>query len=283
MGASGSLEIEKLRTRIQDTLSRKMEQLPNLYLSTADFYDSDNRELDTSDVDFYLNYAEEMDGPVLDLCCGTGRIALPLANAGFNVTAVDLSLTMLAVLFKKADNLDSGKKANIKIVHGDMKTISLNTSYKLIIIALRSFQVLQSKNEVEETLENIRRHLDPNGALIINLFKPLDDMKLLEGLEEEKIVKGENGQALYRRFGKNTRIDNKEQMLYCSFEYWPHNSSNKGDVLTERLQIKYYYEQEFRVILEQNGFWVEACYGNYDRCETNQEGAAELIYVCKHK
>ncbi|MCW3116890.1 MAG: Methyltransferase type 12 [Chitinophagaceae bacterium] len=258
-----------------------MEQAPNLYLSTADFYDSDNEELDTSDIDFYLNYAEEMDGPVLDLCCGTGRVALPLATSGYNVTAVDLSLSMLDVLSKKTDNLDSEKEANIKIVHGDMKTISLNTSYKLIIIALRSFQVLQSKMEVEGTLKNIRRHLDPDGSLIINLFKPLEDMTILEGLEEEKIVKEKNGQVLYKRSGKNTKIDTEEQMLYCNFEYRPRNTNNDEVVLTERLQIKYYYEHEFRVILEQNGFFVKACYGNYDRCETYHENATELIYVCK--
>jgi ubiquinone/menaquinone biosynthesis C-methylase UbiE len=259
----------------------KEDQLPNLYLTTADYYDSDNQELGSADIDFYLNFAKVVDGPVLDLCCGTGRLAIPLALNGIEVTAVDFSRSMLEVLHNKLLQMTGSETLNINVVHGDMRNLSLGKTYKLIVIALRSFQVLQTSSEISETFTAIHRHLDSEGLLIIDLFKPLKDMKSLEGLDEEKVVTNSDGKILYTRRGINTKIDTLEKMLYCNFEYRPENCKNEGVVFKEQLQIKYYYKPEFRQILERNKFQVAACYGGFDYCDTNDPNATELLFICQ--
>ena len=72
------------------------------YRLAAKHYDAAyNVKEDLVDRDFYLDLATEYNGPILELGCGTGRITLPLGRQGLDVTGVDASLSMLAVLRKK--------------------------------------------------------------------------------------------------------------------------------------------------------------------------------------
>jgi len=57
----------------------------NTYKTTAKYFDSDNKNLLKDDIDFYIQYANELNGNVLEVGCGTGRIAIPLARASHRV------------------------------------------------------------------------------------------------------------------------------------------------------------------------------------------------------
>jgi len=61
---------------------------------TAEIYDFETaRGWGERDVGFYLGLAAESSGPVLELACGTGRVTLPLARSGVEVTGIDISPT----------------------------------------------------------------------------------------------------------------------------------------------------------------------------------------------
>lgn len=62
----------------------------NLYLNTAQLYDADNREVFSADIPFYLDRAKRLGGKALELACGTGRITIPLAEAGINIWGLDI-------------------------------------------------------------------------------------------------------------------------------------------------------------------------------------------------
>lgn len=251
------------------------KQEPNLYLTTAHYYDSDNEALGTADIEFYSDLAQKIGGPVLDLCCGTGRVALPLAISGLEVTAVDLSEPMLSILHKKAGNI------KVEIVQGDMRTLELNRKFKLIIIALRSFQVLKDDNDIDQTFATLHRHLAPDGILVINLFKPLKDMKSIEGVSEEREVTNSYGNVLYTRYGINYFIDTQNQMVYSDFEYRTATKDLDAPVVREQLKIRYYSENQFYKMLHEHQFKVNACYGDYDQRSTNDERSTELIFICQ--
>ena len=61
----------------------------------ARFYDLD-LTADPGDLDLYLALAGRTGGPILELAVGSGRLAVPLAEAGYDVTGVDLDPAMLA-------------------------------------------------------------------------------------------------------------------------------------------------------------------------------------------
>ena len=66
------------------------------YAPIAEIYDFSYNDF-LEDVDFYDNLARAVDGPILELGVGSGRVAIPLAQAGYEVVGIDNSPTMLAV------------------------------------------------------------------------------------------------------------------------------------------------------------------------------------------
>ena len=72
-----------------------MEVRPNLFQKAAFLYDYDDRDIVKDDIPFYLEYAAKYPGDILELACGTGRVALVLAQNGHQVYGIDLSGSML--------------------------------------------------------------------------------------------------------------------------------------------------------------------------------------------
>jgi SAM-dependent methyltransferase len=86
----------------------------------AEFYDPVYEQLRSKDKDFYIDYARLAKGKILELGCGTGRVLVPIALFGFEVTGVDLSPYMLAKCREKLDNQPLAVKQRAKIIQGDM-------------------------------------------------------------------------------------------------------------------------------------------------------------------
>ncbi|HLP49109.1 MAG TPA: class I SAM-dependent methyltransferase, partial [Candidatus Kapabacteria bacterium] len=92
----------------------------NTYLNDARFYDLDPRELLKTDIPFYLKYAAKIGGDILELACGSGRITIPLAEAGHNVWGLEFSETMLEQFRKKMTHLSKKTSTKIQLIQGDM-------------------------------------------------------------------------------------------------------------------------------------------------------------------
>jgi SAM-dependent methyltransferase len=134
------------------------------------------------ELEFYrelLASAGSLGKDVLEIACGTGRIALQLAMDGIRVTGLDLSTPMLAEARRKS----AGFK-NIAWVQGDMKDFDLGRRFGVIIIPGHSFQSMLTPGDQIACLECIRRHLSPGGLLVIHLDH--QDFTWLAGLLGEK-------------------------------------------------------------------------------------------------
>ncbi|MCH9038335.1 MAG: class I SAM-dependent methyltransferase, partial [Chloroflexi bacterium] len=79
------------------------------------------------DTRFYVEEARKSTGRVLELACGTGRITIPLAQAGINVVGVDLSPSMLAIARKKVAELSEEDAKRVSLVEGDMRSFYVDT------------------------------------------------------------------------------------------------------------------------------------------------------------
>ncbi len=128
------------------------------------------------DVEFYLAMARETRGPVLELGCGNGRVLLPLARAGIQVTGMDLSRPMLGVLAERLARDDEAVRRRATLSYGDMCDFDLGDRFALIIIAFRSFQMLLTPEDEQRCLDCCQRHLDAGGRLVIDIFDPLLDL-----------------------------------------------------------------------------------------------------------
>ena len=138
------------------------------FASVAPFYDLDLEGYD-EDVRWYRELAADTTGAVLELGCGTGRVASALAADGVDVVGVDISAAML--------ELASGRSAGAGAtwVEADLRMLDLERSFGLVLVPLGGLQHMESLDDTIAAFETIQRHLDRDGVAIVDVEAPLPD------------------------------------------------------------------------------------------------------------
>ena len=115
------------------------------------------------DVNFWLNVLKPEKLPILEAGAGTGRIAIPLAEANHNITALDISQDMLNILTNKSDN------PNINILQADLASFSLEKIYGSVIFPYTIFQLLPDSESRISCLKTLNKNLVQNGKIFFDL------------------------------------------------------------------------------------------------------------------
>jgi SAM-dependent methyltransferase len=147
----------------------------------ARLYDLDLDE-EPGDLDLYLALARRADGPVLELAAGTGRLAIPLAEAGFDVTGVDIDPAMLDRARAAAET--SSSAGRLDLVEGDLLYVRLPAagSFALAILALNSLFLLETREAQRDALRTMATHLRPGGLAVVDVWIPdADDLARFDG------------------------------------------------------------------------------------------------------
>jgi SAM-dependent methyltransferase len=144
------------------------------YYCSPDLYDILYSDF-TADIPFWVAQAKAARGPVLELCCGTGRLLVPCLEAGARIEGLDVSRAMIDQC--RAKLARGGHKADVAI--GDMRDFTRPHRYALIVIAFNSFLHNATAEDQVATLRCCREHLEPGGRLMFHVFHP-DLRKLLE-------------------------------------------------------------------------------------------------------
>jgi len=139
------------------------------------------------ETEFYVGQAAKRGGPVLEIGCGTGRIAIPVAMCGIQVTGLDNSAPMLEVCRDKAKAVRI-RKARLSLVEMDMRAFRLEASFPLIIMAYRTFMHCLTPEDQRACLECIFSHLEPGGELLCSLWAARPDTIVPFATDEEGAV-----------------------------------------------------------------------------------------------
>lgn len=222
------------------------------------------------DVRFYLAEARRSGGPVLELGIGTGRVALPLARAGWRVTGVDDSAAMLGVLRRK---LVLSPYANlIRLVRGDMRNFDAGGRYALALIPFRAFHHVWTPADQARTLRCIRAHLKPKGRLIIDLFDPRLDLcdpayTKAGGTRPEKVTTIHRDRKTGTRWTLRFLSRRNDPVRQILKEVWLFEERNRqGTVVrrqTDTVTLRWTYRYEMRHLFEHNGFRIVAEYSDF--------------------
>ena len=100
----------------------------------AKLYDARISGRDDEDMGFYVEEAEKSGSPILEVACGTGRVLIPVAEAGLEVVGLDSSSDMLALAKEKVLELATPIQDRIELVEGDMRGFSLGRTFRTILI-----------------------------------------------------------------------------------------------------------------------------------------------------
>jgi SAM-dependent methyltransferase len=252
------------------------------YDDWADIYDQVYAYLD-HDLGFYVEQAKASGGPVLELGCGTGRVSLAIAEAGIDVTGVDISPRMVDVATKKA--ADAGLTSNATFSAGDMLDVEASDDFALVIFPFRSFQSMLTTEDQREALGNAASHLRPGGALVLDVFAP--DFEQLGDRRDEAIpfhvrdVDQPDG-GMIVIWGQNM-WNPVEQVNAARLTI---EQVDAGGTMTRRLyrdfELRYTFRWEMQLLLEVCGFTVEAVYGDFDGGEID-ENADDHVWIARKK
>jgi 2-polyprenyl-3-methyl-5-hydroxy-6-metoxy-1,4-benzoquinol methylase len=120
---------------------------------------------------WYREKAKASGGPILDLACGTGRLALLLARDGFQVTGIDQSVGMLNLFKEKRNAQPPEVRRRIQIEHHSMSAFRLGEKFNTILCCDAFFHNLTTEEQMN-CLTCVAQHLTPRGRFLFNLPNP---------------------------------------------------------------------------------------------------------------
>ena len=219
------------------------------------------------DVEFYRRLADETGGPILEVGCGTGRVTVPLAEAGFEVLGVDLSAPMLRVAERRGATLDPAVAARLSFAHADMTTLDLGREFALVITPSRVFQFALTTEAQRQALAALRRHVRPDdGRLVLDLFDPLLDFVVPSDAPPtragEVVHPTSSNRVTWAVTGRYP--DPARQLVVEDWTYRELDAS--GEELrseTERLTLRWSTRSEMRLLFELEGLEVVGDYGDF--------------------
>jgi SAM-dependent methyltransferase len=257
----------------------------NVYDETdATLYDCYSPGLE-GEADFYVQQARETGGPVLELGCGTGRILIPVAEAGLRAVGLDRASAMLAIARRKISRCAADVRERLEIVEGDMRDFSLERQFKLIAIPYRAFLHMLTPEDQRRTLHCIRAHLADDGRFVFNVFDP--SLEIIAGhfgplgpaqKKVSEFAHPETGQRVV--VWDTRRYDLARQTIdeYFIFE----ELDDSGLVISKRysrLELRWVYRFEMQYLLELCGFRIEALYGDFQRGPFHHGG--EQVWIAR--
>jgi SAM-dependent methyltransferase len=245
----------------------------------ARFYDLDYGERD-EDLLLLQQFAARCGSPILELACGTGRALLPLARAGYPITGVDISPAMLAVAQRKIAAEGLGEL--VTLVQADMRHLDLDGRFNLAFVAVNSFMHLLTTDDQLAALTCIRRHLNPGGLLLLDLFNP-DPSQLLDSggnvVLEKVMTDPETGHRIMK-FLSRQADPTSLQIIHVTFFVDEVDSQGGVQRTLFPFSMRYLYRYELELLLRHAGFAVEAIYGSYDLDEFSGD-SARVIAVAR--
>jgi SAM-dependent methyltransferase len=236
-------------------------------------YDLENRDF-TPQGPFYLALAQQAGGPVLELGCGTGRITIPLARHGVEMTGLDIVSGMLEQARSKAADLP------IRWVEADARTFHIPTTFRLIYATTGAFQHMLERADQEGLLARVRAHLAPDGLFAFDVGSP---QVIGEMPEEQPWFTYADERVGEVRVSGTCHYDLVRQ-VYTETAYRRWREVDGRDITHHSpLELRFFYPQELEALLHYNGFTVVEQYGDYDRGSLTAESKT-MIYVCRlHK
>jgi SAM-dependent methyltransferase len=248
----------------------------------AEFYDEDmGRNNSGKDIAFYLDRALMVNGPILELGCGTGRITLPLIHHGCRVDALDISEPMLQRLERKAQSqLNADERQRLSLHCMDMRELALGRKYPLIICPFSAFTYLVEEEDQRIALRKILEHLEQDGRFILDVFVPhfaelaLPDDHLYFDYRREL----QNGMVLEREKTIAKDLTRQINTVRRTYRFLDPDGSLLRTVTTEE-RIRYRFHNEMVLLLQNQGFEVVEQFGDFES-HPFEYHAAMMVFVC---
>jgi 2-polyprenyl-3-methyl-5-hydroxy-6-metoxy-1,4-benzoquinol methylase len=221
-------------------------------------------------------WARALGGPLLDLACGTGRMAIQMAALGYAVVGVDLVPEMIALARQKA----AAAGVAVEWVVADARAFRLDRPFPFIFMLENVFQFLLTRADQEAMLARVREHLRPAGRFLFETRNPSPRFLLDVRHPDPQQFTTPDGRHLVvteeQHYDPLTQIQH-----YSGRHHWRYPDGRQEEKVL-RTALRYVYPQEMEALLHYNGFEIVACYGDWQQAPLAATSPA-LIYVCRRR
>ncbi len=236
----------------------------------ANIYDGMNTNI--ADLQFYKRWLPKNKGAkILELCCGTGRLTLPIAKDGYNISGVDNTSSMLEQAKLKA----SKEGLEIEFIEADIRTLELLEKYDLVFIPFNSIHHLYKNEDLFKAFSVVKKHLKEGGLFLLDCFNPNIQFIVEAEKNRKKIAEytTEDGREILVK--QNMRYEPKSQINRIQWHYYINGAFDS----TQNLDMRLFFPQEIDSYLAWNGFKIIHKFGGFEE-EIFNDNSEKQIFVC---
>ena len=237
----------------------------------AEFYDAEFASRDL-EIPFYRKYAQCSNGPVLEVACGTGRLTLPIARDGVDMTGLDVSRPML----EQARRKSAAEGLDIEWVEQDCRDISLPRKFGLVFSATNAMQHLLDRESALAFLRSAGNVLRPEGQLVLDVFNP-NPAKLNRPAGERhfhKNIQSPDGGEI--RVEVASGYDAETRILHFDLFYL-----NQGNLLrTKHVNMRCFFPDELSELCEASQLEIIHRFGDYDESPFSSTSPKQIL-ICR--
>jgi SAM-dependent methyltransferase len=209
-----------------------------------------------ADIPFYLGQIRSPADSILELGCGTGRVAVALAPRVAFLHGVDVSPAMVERCRTRLLEAGIGP-AQAAVTVGDITSLALRRRFDLVVAPYRVFQNLTTESQVAGLFATIRAHLAPGARAILNAFQPSADPPALvakwsaghEDLDWERVVEGGRVTCSVRRAG----VSMDPLVLYPDLIYRRYQREVLVEEVVAKIAMRCWYPDELEARIGREG------------------------------
>ncbi|WP_299335043.1 class I SAM-dependent methyltransferase [uncultured Psychroserpens sp.] len=237
----------------------------------ADIYDGMNTNM--NDLQFYKRWLpKNKDSHILELCCGTGRLTLPIAKDGYNITGVDYTSSML----NQAKTRASEEGLDIEFIEADMRTLDVSEKFDLIFIPFNSIHHLYKNEDLFSTFNVVKNHLKKEGIFILDCFNPNMQFIVKGEKEQKEIANYTTNDGRHILIKEIMRYEAKTQINRVEWHYYINGKFNS----IQNLDMRLFFPQELDSYLKWNGFKIIHKFGNFEEDAFDNQSDKQ-IFICQ--
>ncbi len=219
----------------------------------------------TVDLDYIANYLGERKETLIELACGTGRLAIPLAKLGHTVYGVDIDEGMLALAEQKA----AAEGVTLQLRVQDCTKLALPTEANFIYMTGNSFQHFLTNESQDALFASVKKHLKKGGEFVFDTRNPiLAELSVVDTYEETCVRNGETINV--------TSVETYEpltQILTCTSKY-----TSPTRTYEDSIKLRYTYPLELQRLLSQHGFEIVALYGSWKQADFRADSISMVVH-----
>jgi SAM-dependent methyltransferase len=228
-----------------------------------------------SHLPFYVDLAQQAQGTVLELACGTGQLSIAIASAGWPTVGLDRSIAMLAT----ARNQALAMQARAVFVQSDMRAFALSREFNLMFVARNSLLHLLTTEDLVAAFEAVRRHLSPVGIFAFDIFNP--DVSMLARPSDRRFPVMEVSTSSFGplRVEETSNYDPATQVNHA---VWHISSAYQRDAWTVPMVLRSIFPQELPLLLSAGGLELVNRFGSLSRAPFEPASRSQVC-LCRRR